>query len=82
VLRALAELDARGARTLEPAPAAERVYGDRLQRALARSVWQTGGCVSYYQDAGGVNTTIWPHRAAAFARAVRRLDPAEFDWAP
>jgi cation diffusion facilitator CzcD-associated flavoprotein CzcO len=81
VLRAIAELDARGARTITTDPAAQQRYTARLDRALARSVWQTGGCVSYYQDADGANTTIWPHRAAAFARTVRRLDPAEFHWA-
>jgi cation diffusion facilitator CzcD-associated flavoprotein CzcO len=80
VLAALRELDARGARVMETAPAAQLRDELRLDRAMSRSVWQTGGCVSYYQDASGGNPTIWPHRAAAFAHAVRRVDPAEFLW--
>jgi cation diffusion facilitator CzcD-associated flavoprotein CzcO len=80
-LQALAELAARGSRTLEATPEAGRAYAERLDGALARSVWQTGGCVSYYQAADGANPTIWPHSAVAFARTVRRLDPAEFSWA-
>ncbi|WP_344200633.1 NAD(P)/FAD-dependent oxidoreductase [Pseudolysinimonas kribbensis] len=80
VLAALAALEARRARTIETDPVAQRHYADRLDRALTRSVWQTGGCVSYYQDAGGANPTIWPHAAATFARTVRRFDPAEYLW--
>jgi len=80
VLQALDRLDGRGARTLEATPEAERAYGDRLDRALSRSVWQRGGCVSYYQAADGANSTIWPHSAAAFGRAVARLHPREYRW--
>jgi cation diffusion facilitator CzcD-associated flavoprotein CzcO len=63
---------------LEPTTRAQRAWNERLRSALERSVWVTGGCTSFYLDARGRNTTLWPHRAATFARVVRRLDPAEY----
>ena len=35
-------------------------YNKDLQRKLKTTVWQSGGCHSWYQDAKGNNTTIWP----------------------
>ena len=46
--------------------------------AMASVVWTTGGCASYYVDAGGRNTVAWPHGAARFARELRRFDESEY----
>ncbi|MEF2977375.1 flavin-containing monooxygenase [Subtercola sp. YIM 133946] len=79
VLQALAGMAELGARSVEPTPNAQERYNRSVQSTLRRSVWSTGGCSSYYLDSGGRNTTIWPHRASAFRRAVHRFDPAEYD---
>ena len=42
-------------------------------------MWNTGGCTSWYLDANGVNTTIWPGTTTEFRRATRRVDLAEYD---
>lgn len=78
VLQALRVMDATGARAIEARASAQDAYNDRIQSDLRGSVWAVGGCTSYYVDEGGRNTTLWPHRAAAFRRAVRRFDPLEF----
>ena len=78
VLRALAAMDRRNAAAIEPTLAAQSGYNEKLQRALAGSVWSTGGCTSFYLDDAGVNTTLWPHRAALFRRAVSRFRPGEY----
>ncbi|MGN6425399.1 MAG: flavin-containing monooxygenase [Leifsonia sp.] len=67
---------------LEATPAAVAAYRARIGRALARGVWSTGGCSSYYLDAGGANTFLWPYRAARFARETRRFDPREYTVRP
>ncbi|MCU1480295.1 MAG: 4-hydroxyacetophenone monooxygenase [Subtercola sp.] len=79
VLMALNGMTELGARSLEPTPDAQASYNRRVQSSLRRSVWSTGGCTSYYLDEGGRNTTLWPHRAAAFKRALHHFDPAEYD---
>lgn len=74
----LQAVDAAGTGTVEPTPAAQQRWTDSLQRAFDGSVWTTGGCTSYYTDAAGRNTALWPHGADAFARAVRRFDRSEY----
>ncbi len=78
----LQALDASSGGTIEATEAAQRKYNAELQRTLASSVWMIGGCSSYYVDAGGRNTVIWPHSAMAFRRAVRKLDVGEYTVAP
>jgi hypothetical protein len=41
----------------------QNVYEDfnkTIQSKLKKTVWQQGGCRSWYQDAKGNNTAIWP----------------------
>ncbi|WP_380169323.1 flavin-containing monooxygenase [Jannaschia sp. R86511] len=75
--RASADLAPGERAVLEPTVAAQRAWSEQVQADLAGSVWVAGGCTSFYLDDRGRNTTLWPHRAAAFRRAVRRFDPAE-----
>ncbi len=46
---------------------------------MKRTVWNTGGCTSWYLDANGRNTTIWPGTTGEFRRATRHVDLAEYD---
>lgn len=46
---------------------------------MKRTVWNTGGCTSWYLDANGRNTTIWPGTTGEFRRATRRVDLAEYE---
>ena len=41
------------------------------------TVWTKGGCASWYLDAQGRNTTLWPGTSWSFRRATRRFDVAE-----
>ena len=59
VAQAIATADKYGAQALAPSPAAQQRYNDELQRDLAGSVWNTGGCRSYYLDEHGVNRSLW-----------------------
>jgi cation diffusion facilitator CzcD-associated flavoprotein CzcO len=82
ILRALAAMDRRNAVAIEPTPAAQSGYNEKLQRSLANAVWSTGGCTSFYLDDAGMNTTLWPHRAALFRRAVSRFRAVEYTFTP
>lgn len=35
-------------------------YNDEVQAALKNTVWNTGGCSSYFIDKNGRNSTLWP----------------------
>jgi len=49
-----------------------------LQRRLAGSIWNAGGCMSYYLDANGVNSTIYPGSTIELHRRLRSLDLDEY----
>ncbi|MEV1006834.1 NAD(P)/FAD-dependent oxidoreductase [Streptomyces sp. NPDC049881] len=76
-LRALDRLGPRAA--LSPRPQAVAAWNDRLQARLARSVWNTGGCDSWYLDAHGRNTTVWPGTTREFRIATQQVDLSEYE---
>ncbi|MFD3521970.1 flavin-containing monooxygenase [Streptomyces sp. NPDC058653] len=76
-LRTLGSLGAGAA--LTPTPAAVEGWNRRVQEKMRRTVWNTGGCTSWYRDASGRNTTIWPGTTTEFRRATRTVDPGEYE---
>jgi cation diffusion facilitator CzcD-associated flavoprotein CzcO len=71
---------ARGRGVVEVRRAAYDRYNRELQRGLAGTVWQAGGCRSWYQDSEtGRNTLLWPRSVAAFWLRTRRVRRADVD---
>jgi cation diffusion facilitator CzcD-associated flavoprotein CzcO len=58
-------------------PDVAAAYNARLQRKLPGTVWGTG-CSSWYLDAAGRNTTLWPGFTFEFRRRTRRFRPRDF----
>jgi hypothetical protein len=74
------QLDVLGGRAaLDARPSAVHAWNRRVQERMKRTVWNTGGCTSWYLDANGRNTTIWPGTTAEFRRATRRVDLLEYE---
>ncbi|MFD0022217.1 flavin-containing monooxygenase [Streptomyces sp. NPDC058382] len=75
----LRQLDVLGGRVaLDARPSAVGTWNRRVQERMKRTVWNTGGCTSWYLDAGGRNTTVWPGTTSEFRRATRTVDIAEY----
>ncbi|MXM68901.1 NAD(P)-binding domain-containing protein [Streptomyces sp. HUCO-GS316] len=73
------QLDVLGGRAaLDARPSAVHAWNRRVQERMKRTVWSTG-CDSWYLDANGRNTTIWPGTTTEFRRATRRVDLAEYE---
>ncbi len=79
VMDALAHMDAADATRVEVKPDAQRAYNEHLQRKLATTVWNTGGCSSWYLDRNGRNATIWPDFTFRFRSQTRRFDPQAYE---
>ncbi|MEU7378550.1 MULTISPECIES: NAD(P)/FAD-dependent oxidoreductase [unclassified Streptomyces] len=75
-LRQLRVLGGRAA--LDARPSAVNAWNRKVQARMKRTVWNTGGCTSWYLDAGGRNTTVWPGTTTEFRQATRRVDLAEY----
>ena len=82
VLGALDQMRARGAGRVEVRPDAVVAYNNRLQAKMGKTVWNTGGCASWYIDAEGKNTTIWPDFTFRFWKETREFDAAAYELTP
>lgn len=71
---AIATMKRRRIRSVEVRAEAQQGFTRMLRRKLSRSVWNTGGCVSWYLDKHGANTTIWPGFSFEFRQITRRFD--------
>ncbi|MFD5421513.1 flavin-containing monooxygenase [Streptomyces sp. NPDC127069] len=70
----------RGGRTaLAARPSAVNQWNRHVQARMERTVWNTGGCTSWYLDAQGRNTTVWPGTTGEFRRATLTVDLAEYE---
>ena len=82
VLGALRALAARPGHALDLRASAQADYNTKLQARMARTVWNTGGCRSWYLTRSGINTTLWPDFTFVFGRRTRRFDPGVYNWLP
>ncbi|WP_137988852.1 flavin-containing monooxygenase [Streptomyces vilmorinianum] len=76
-MRQLTVLGGRAA--LAARPSAVGAWNREVQSRMERTVWNVGGCDSWYLDANGRNTTIWPGTTSEFRRETRQVDLAEYD---
>jgi cation diffusion facilitator CzcD-associated flavoprotein CzcO len=75
-LRALAD---RGATVAEVRREAQDASNAAIQERLQGSVWNSGGCASWYLDEHGRNSTIWPGFTWPFKRRTLRFDAESYD---
>ena len=75
-VRVMAE---RGATRVEVRRTAQEAYNEVIQRRMPPTVWNSGGCASWYIDANGKNTTIWPDYTWRYRRLMRRFDAAAYE---
>jgi cation diffusion facilitator CzcD-associated flavoprotein CzcO len=80
VMAALRELRARGARTIEVRRDVIDRFNAEVQSKAAPTVWNAGGCSSWYLDEAGRNTTLWPDYTFRFVRRTRRFHPGDYTF--
>jgi cation diffusion facilitator CzcD-associated flavoprotein CzcO len=78
ILDALREIDALGLREVEVRPEVQRAFVDGVRSSMRNTIWTRGGCMSWYLDAQGRNTTLWPTFTFRFRQLTRRFDAAEY----
>jgi cation diffusion facilitator CzcD-associated flavoprotein CzcO len=78
VLDAIRAMRGKKWRTVEVKPDAQARYNERLQARLAKTVWNTGGCTSWYTTRDGKNTTLWPGFTVEFRLRTRRFHPRAY----
>jgi 4-hydroxyacetophenone monooxygenase len=80
ILGCLRELLSRGARTVEVRPAAHDAYNAAVDAGNARLAWGVATVNSWYRNATGRASQVWPFTLLDYWRMVRVPNPADFRW--
>ncbi len=78
VVGAFRALRAQGASVVDVRADTLARWSEEVQRKAAPSVWNSGGCSSWYLDEAGRNTTLWPDYTFRFVRRTRRFDVNDY----
>ncbi|WP_316525479.1 flavin-containing monooxygenase [Kitasatospora brasiliensis] len=78
IVECLRLMKAQRADQLEVRADVQRRFNTWLHKKLARSVWNSGGCDSWFLDDTGRNRHSWPGTGSSYWRATRRPDPKAF----
>ena len=54
-------------------------YNREIQQKLSNTVWQTGGCHSWYQTHTGKNVTLWPGFTFTFMKRTKKFEEEKFE---
>lgn len=82
IVDAILTMQRQGLREVRVRDDVTRRYNDRLQRLLQGTVWTSGGCKSWYLNAEGRNTTLWPTFTFLFRRRLSRFRPQHYHCVP
>ncbi|HHL52267.1 MAG TPA: NAD(P)/FAD-dependent oxidoreductase [Flammeovirgaceae bacterium] len=77
VMDTLLKMRQHGWQSVEVKEDIEKTYNKWVQEKMQKTVWQTGGCHSWYQTADGKNTTLYPTYSFLFRKATARMKEAD-----
>ena len=67
-------------RVMEVRPEIQERFVEDIYRRMKNTVWQSGGCRSWYQDQKtGEITTLWPGSVIAYLRRTRSVTPSDYE---
>ena len=64
---------------VEPRRVAQESFNDRVQTGLAGTVYNSGGCQSYFFDVNGRNSFNWPWSTRRMLKELATFDETAFD---
>jgi cyclohexanone monooxygenase len=78
VVDAVRAMDRRGLSSVEVHAEVQESFNEQVQQALQSTVWNAGGCSSYYMDKNGRNAAIFPWSTIEYRRRTERFDASEY----
>lgn len=76
--QALTEIRAKGWTRIEPRRDVQEEFNSQVQKALATTVYNAGGCQSYFLDVNGRNSFNWPWSTDRMRKRLARFDGTDF----
>ena len=81
ILDCLHTMDRRNLGAVEIRPEIQEAFNTEMQKRMQGTVW-TSGCKSWYLDANGHNTTLWPGFTFEYRHRTRHFDPQHYALIP
>lgn len=79
VMQALTRARQQGWTRMEPRRSVQNSFNERVQEALGGTVYNSGGCRSYFFDVNGRNSFNWPWSTDRMLRELSAFDETAFD---
>ncbi|MDX2571448.1 flavin-containing monooxygenase [Streptomyces scabiei] len=67
-----------GLTSMDVRPEVQAAFNAEVRQALPSTVYNAGGCSSYYLDDNGVNSFSWPWSTGRMRRRLARFDPEAY----
>lgn len=80
ILESLQVMDVKTIAALEVSRKAQTEFADYTDATLEGSVWNSGGCSSYYLSPSGRNVTYWPGSVRNFTRRMSTIDLGHYEY--
>ena len=77
VMHCITAVRAAGRHSIQPTASAERRYTDHIHSAMERTVWQDGGCTSWYQNHSGKVIAMYPGFSFTYRRKAQHFRPGD-----
>ena len=78
-MKCLKLMERRKRRVIEVRQETQERFVEEIYRRMARTVWHSGGCHSWYQDHNtGEITTLWPGSVVTYLRRTRSVSPSDY----
>jgi cation diffusion facilitator CzcD-associated flavoprotein CzcO len=82
VVGALQAMERSGVGSVDVREEVQREFNERVDERLAGSIWNAGGCGSYYLDRNGRNSFMYPWSTIHLRRRLSRFDIESFHRRP
>jgi hypothetical protein len=79
VVDAMRTMRRRGVHSVAVREACQERFNERVQKQMQGTVWTAGGCASWYIDAQGRNTTLWPDFTFRFRELTKAFDADSYE---
>jgi len=82
-MKCLKLMKRRKQRVIEVRAESQKRFVEEIYRRMGGTVWQSGGCHSWYQDQStGEITTLWPGSVISYLRRTRSVSPSDYELKP
>jgi len=79
-IQIIREMMERGSRSVAVKQSTEEEFMEEVEEQLNKTVWKQGNCDSWYANAQGKITTLWPWNCRTYWKRTKVVDFSKFDF--